>query len=118
MTWAYDAGKIALTALIIFGVAQLSERSTLLAAILASVPIVSVLAMVWMHHDGTSGEEMSTFAKEVMVLVVPSLLLFLVMAGLLDRDVDFYPALGAGLAATVLGYLAAVKLLQQIGWPA
>ena len=52
MSWALDAGKIGLTALIIFAVVQVSERNTLLAAVLASVPIVSVLAMIWMNHDG------------------------------------------------------------------
>ena len=46
MGWAFDAGKIALTALIIFSIAQISERSTLMAAVLASIPIVSVLSMM------------------------------------------------------------------------
>ena len=51
MSWVFDAGKIGLTALIIFAIVQVSERSTLLAAVLASVPIVSVLAMMWMNHE-------------------------------------------------------------------
>ena len=41
----FDTIKILLTAIIIFAVAQLSQRDTFLAAILASIPLVSVLAM-------------------------------------------------------------------------
>ena len=52
MGWAFDTGKIVLTALIIFSIAQVSERSTLMAAVLASIPIVTVLSMMMMHHEG------------------------------------------------------------------
>ena len=50
-TLVFDSVKILLTALIIFAVAQLSQRDTLLAALLASIPLVSVLAMMWMNYD-------------------------------------------------------------------
>ena len=79
MGWAFDAGKIALTALIIFSVAQVSERSTLMAAVLASIPIVSVLSMMMMHHEGQTAMEISGFAKDIVWLVIPSLLMFIVM---------------------------------------
>ena len=61
MGWAFDAGKILLTALIIFSVAQVSERSTILAAVLASIPIVSVLSMMMMFHEGQSVVEIAQF---------------------------------------------------------
>ena len=46
----FDTIKILLTAIIIFAVAQLSQRDTLLAAILASIPLVSVLAMRFLKN--------------------------------------------------------------------
>ena len=52
MGWTFDAGKILLTALIIFSIVQISERSTLMAAVLASIPIVSVLSMMMMFQLG------------------------------------------------------------------
>ena len=63
----FDIFKIILTAVIIFAVAQLSQRDTLLAALLASIPLVSVLAMIWMNHDGASGEEIIIFSKTVLI---------------------------------------------------
>ena len=115
MTWVIDAGKIGLTALIIFAVVQVSERSTLLAAVLASIPIVSVLAMMWMNHEGQSTEEISLFAKEIVWLLIPSLLMFIVMPLLIDRGWEFYPALGGGLATTIVGYFIMIHVMEKYG---
>ena len=59
MGWTFDAGKILLTAVIIFSIVQISERSTLMAAVLASIPIVSVLSMMMMFHEGQTALELS-----------------------------------------------------------
>ncbi|MEE3082902.1 MAG: DUF3147 family protein [Candidatus Thermoplasmatota archaeon] len=115
MSWMFDAGKIGLTALIVFAVVQVSERNTLLAAVLASVPIVSVLAMMWMHHEGQSVQEISGFARDIVWLLIPSLLMFIVMPLLIDRGWDFYPALGAGLASTIIGYFLMIQLMEKYG---
>ena len=115
MSWVFDAGKIGLTALIIFAIVQVSERSTLLAAVLASVPIVSVLAMMWMNHEGQSAEQISVFAKEIVWLLIPSLLMFIVMPLLIDRGWEFYPALGAGLMTTIVGYFIMIQIMEKYG---
>jgi len=115
MSGGVDAAKIALTALIIFGVVQVSERNTLLAAVLASIPIVSVLAMMWMNHEGQSSEEIVEFAKSIVWLVLPSLLLFIVMPVLMERGWEFYPALGAGLVSTFIGYFLMTQVMEKYG---
>ena len=113
MSWMYDVGKIGLTALIIFAVVQVSERSTMLAAVLASIPIISVLAMMWMNHDGSSSEEIISFSKNIVWLVITSLLDFIVMPSLMERGWEFYPALGAGLTATFVGYYVTQLLVEK-----
>ena len=116
MGWAFDAGKIALTALIIFSIAQVSERSTLMAAVLASIPLVTVLSMMMMHHEGQTAMEISGFAKDIVWLVIPSLLMFIVMPWLIEsRSWDFYPALAAGLACTVSGYFLMIQVMDRFG---
>ena len=114
-SWALDAGNIGLTALIIFAVVQVSERNTLLAAVLASVPIVSVLAMIWMNHDGQSTEEISGFAKDIAWPLIPSLLIFIVMPLFIERGWGFYPALVAGLLTTILGYFLMIQIMGKYG---
>ncbi len=116
MAWTVDAGKILLTALIIFSVAQVSERSTLMAAVLASIPIVSVLSMMMMFHEGQTAIEISQFARDIVWLVIPSLLIFIVMPWLIEsKQWDFYPALAAGLACTVTGYFVMVLTMERLG---
>ena len=116
MAWAIDAGKILLTALIIFSVAQVSERSTIMAAVLASIPIVSVLSMMMMFHEGQTALEISAFARDIVWLLIPSLLIFIVMPWLIEnRGWEFYPALAAGLSSTVVGYFVMVQLMERFG---
>ena len=115
MSWMFDAGKIGLTALIIFAVVQVSERNTLLAAVLASIPIVSVLAMMWMNHEGQSAEQIAGFAKDIVWLLLPSLLIFIVMPLLIERGWEFYPALGAGLVTTIVGYFLMIQIMEKYG---
>ncbi len=109
----FDSFKILLTAMIIFAVAQLSQRDTLLAAVLASIPLVSVIAMMWMNHDGSSNEDIVNFSRDIVWLVLPSLLLFIVMPELIQRGWSFYPALGCGLSATVIGYFLMIELMER-----
>ena len=116
MGWTFDTGKIVLTALIIFSIAQVSERSTLMAAVLASIPIVSVLSMMMMYHEGQTAADISGFAKDIVWLVIPSLLLFIVMPWLIEsRSWDFYPALAAGMACTISGYFLMVQMMDRFG---
>ena len=116
MGWTLDAGKILLTAVIIFSIVQISERSTLMAAVLASIPIVSVLSMMMMFQEGQTALEISAFAKDIVWLLIPSLLMFIVMPWLIEsRSWDFYPALAAGLACTVSGYFLMVQAMEKFG---
>ena len=116
MGWTFDVGKILLTALIIFSITQISDRSTLMAALLASIPIVSVLSMMMMFHEGQTAVEISAFARDIVWLLIPSLLMFIVMPWLIDsRNWDFYPALAAGLACTVTGYFVMVQAMEKFG---
>ncbi|MDP6906324.1 MAG: DUF3147 family protein [Candidatus Thalassarchaeaceae archaeon] len=113
MAWYMDGAKIVLTALIIFAVVQISERSTMLGAVLASIPTISVLAMMWMNYEGASSDEIVDFSKSIVWLVLPSLLVFIVMPVLMNRGWEFYPALGTGLAVTFIGYWITTQLVEK-----
>ena len=53
------------------------------------------------------------FSKHIVWLVLPSLLLFFVMPELIERGWSFYPALGGGLSATIIGYFVMVELMKR-----
>ena len=87
-----------------------------MAAVLASIPFVCVLSMMLMFHEGQTALEISAFARDIVWLLIPSLLIFIVMPWLIEsRGWEFYPALAAGLSSTVVGYFVMVQLMERFG---
>ena len=107
--------KVLVSALVVAGTAELARRSTWIGALLASLPLTSILAMIWLWRDGATAPQIAEFASSILWLVLPSLLLFIVMPLLLRGGWGFWPSLGAGCAATLLGYAASVYLLRLWG---
>jgi hypothetical protein len=108
--------KIALSALLIWGISEISRRNTSLAALLASLPLISLLAMIWMYHDTHDVARIAAFSWSVIWYVVPSLILFALLPPLLTRwNVPFYAALFLASAATVAGFFIMKAILKQFG---
>ncbi len=108
--------KITLAVAIIVLITETSNRSIFLASLFASIPIVSILAILWMHNDGKSGEEIAVFADGVLLLIIPSLICFLLLSYLLRNGWDFFPSLGIGIVATVIAYLIFIRVIERMGW--
>lgn len=108
--------KITLSVAIIVLITETSNRSIFLASLFASIPIVSILAILWMHNDGKSGEEIAVFADGVLLLIIPSLICFLLLSYLLRIGWDFFPSLGIGIVATVIAYLIFIRVIERMGW--
>ena len=111
------AAKVAISALVIVAVAEIAKRSTLWAAALASLPLTSVLAFVWLHLDGAAPDRIASLAGDILWLVLPSLLLFLALPLLLRAGWHFWPSLLVSCLATVAGYAVTVWLLGRLAGP-
>jgi hypothetical protein len=74
---AYYLTKLAITSLLVVAISEVSKRSLLLGATLASIPLVSVLVMVWLYIDTGSAEKVASLATSILWLVIPSLILFI-----------------------------------------
>lgn len=96
--------KVIVSALIVAGASELARRSSVAGALLASLPMTSILAMIWLWRDGAPPAQIADFTDSILWLVVPSLLLFIVTPLLLRNGLGFWPSLGAGCAATITGY--------------
>lgn len=107
--------KVLLSALVIAAVAEIGRRSTIIAAVLASLPLTSILAFVWMHLDGSDPQQIAGLARDILWLVLPSLLLFLTLPALLTRGHAFWPSLLAACVVTVLGYGLMLLMLRSWG---
>jgi hypothetical protein len=111
----YYLGKLALTSVLVVLVSELSKRSSLLGALLASVPLVSVLAMIWLYVDTGDVEQIADLAGSIFWLVLPSLVLFIALPLLLRGGLGFWPSLAISIAATMLLYGLLILLLRRLG---
>ena len=108
--------KILISALLIFAISELAKRSSFLGALLASLPLVSILAMIWLWRDTHDAARLAHFSTGVFWLVLPSLVLFALLPPLLTRwHLRFPLALALGCAATVIAYLVAAAVLKRFG---
>jgi hypothetical protein len=98
-------------------VSELARRQAWFGALIASLPLMSVLAMIWLWRDGAEPAQIAAFATGVFWLVLPSQLLFLVMPAMLRQGFGFWSSLGAGSAATVVAYGAALLVLRAWSAP-
>lgn len=108
--------KILISALLIFAVSEIAKRSSLVGALVASLPIVSILAMIWLWRDTHDVIRLARFSTGVFWLVLPSLVLFALLPTLLLRwNFSFPVALAIASSATVVTYLAMLAVLKQFG---
>lgn len=112
---AYYLVKITVTTLLVVIISEISRRSTLIGAILASVPLVSVLAMLWLYVDTGSVVKVTQLARSVFWLVLPSLALFIVLPLLLKNGVNFYVSMAASIAVTITCYWILIRFLLLYG---
>ena len=110
----YPAVKVLLSALLIVLVSEVSKRSSLLGAVFASLPLVSILAMVWLWIDTRDAARIATLSTQIFWLVLPSLILFLALPLLLKRGLGFPLSLGISAGLTVAGYGALLALLRAL----
>jgi hypothetical protein len=111
----YYVLKVAISAALIVAISEIAKRYSLAAGVLASLPIVSVLAMIWLYIDTASVERISRLSVSIFWMVLPSLSLFLVLPLLLRNKVPFYPALALSAAVMVLLYWVMILLLRKFG---
>lgn len=112
--WALVA-KALLAGAMIAAISEIGRRLPTAAAIIASLPLVSVLGMIFLWHAKPDAENMAIHSAATFWYVLPSLPMFLVIPALLRSGVSFWLALAAGCALTVVLYLAMMQLGPRFG---
>ena len=104
--------KIGLSALVLVIIAEVAKRSTFWAAALASLPLTSLLAFVWLYLDTGDTQKIAALSNGIFWLVLPSLLLFVLLPILLRSGLGFWLSLLTAGTATSLAYIGTIKLLS------
>ncbi|MDO9222838.1 MAG: DUF3147 family protein [Caulobacter sp.] len=96
--------KAGLSGVIVAVVSEISKRYPGFGGLIASLPLVSVLGMIWLWRDTGDVRRLADHGEATFWFVLPSLPMFLLMPALLRRGLGFYPALAAGCMLTVSLY--------------
>jgi len=107
--------KLFLTAGIIVIISEVSKRLPLLGSLIASLPLVSVLGMIWMYGETKDLIRIADHSEGTFWYVLPSLPMFLLMPFLLRKGISFPAALSAGIALTGVLYFLMTKVLAKFG---
>ena len=107
--------KALLSGALIVAIAEIGKRLPTMGALIASLPLVSVLGMILLWHTRPDAQNMAIHAQGTFWYVLPSLPMFPLMAWMLRTGIGFWPSLLAGCALTVALYLAMAHFGPRIG---
>lgn len=96
--------KAALSGALIAIISEVAKRYPGFGGLIASLPLVSVLGMIWLWRDKPDAMNMATHAEATFWFVLPSLPMFLLIPAMLRSGVGFYVSLAAGCALTIALY--------------
>lgn len=111
----YVAIKVLLTAVLVVAISEAAKRSSALGAIIASLPLTSLLAFIWLYGETGDTAKIAQLSSSIFWYVLPSLVLFVVLPLLLARGFGFWPSLLIASAATFAAYLAMTAVLARFG---
>jgi len=107
--------KALISGLLIAAASTIAKRYPGFGALIASLPLVSVLGMVWLWSEKPDAENMAAHAGATFWYVLPSLPMFLLIPALLRHGISFWLALIAGCVLTIMLYALMTWLAPRFG---
>ena len=107
--------KAALSGIIIAIVSEVARRYPGWGALIASLPLVSVLGMIWLWRDTHDVTRMAAHAEATFWFVLPSLPMFLLVPFLLRSGLSFWLALALGCLLTMALYYVMTLISPRFG---
>jgi hypothetical protein len=96
--------KAAISGILIALASTLAKRYPGFGALIASLPLVSVLGMIWLWGERPDAANMAAHSQATFWYVLPSLPMFLVIPAMLRHGASFWLALIAGCGLTIALY--------------
>lgn len=112
MAWLIT--KYLLTAAVVVLVSEAARRSGRLGSFLAALPLVTLLALIWLHVEQQPPEKIASFARYTFWYVIPTLPMFLIFPVLLSR-LGFWLALAVSVVFTAACFGLFALVLRRFG---
>jgi hypothetical protein len=111
----YYAIKVIISAVLVVVISEVSKRSSSWGGIIASLPLVSLLALGWLYYETRDIVKVAALARDTLWFVLPSLAFFLIFPFLLGRGRGFGSSLVIAISATAACYALMAFILKNAG---
>lgn len=112
MSWIIT--KYLITAAVVVLISEIAKRSDRLGGLVAALPLVTILVLIWLYVEKQSPEKIANHAWYTFWYVVPTLPMFLAFPWLLSR-IGFWPTLAASVVITVTCFVLFALLVKRFG---
>ena len=105
--------KTLITALTVVIISEIAKRSSLIAGLLASIPLTSLLAFIWLYWDTRNEQKIIDLSYSILLMVIPSLTFFIILPLALKLNVSFLISITLASISTALVYWFFIGLLNR-----
>ena len=112
MVWLIS--KYFITAAVVVLVSELAKRSDKLGGLVAALPLVTVLTLIWLYVEKQPEQKIANHAWYTFWYVLPTLPMFLAFPALLSR-LGFWPSLLCCAVITMICFALFVWVLRPFG---
>ena len=106
--------KYLITAGVVVLVSEFAKRSDRLGGLIAALPLVTVLTLIWLYIEQQPTAKLSNHAYYTFWYVIPTLPMFLLFPWLLQR-MSFWPSLSVCVVFTAVLFALYAVVLRRFG---
>ena len=107
--------KTLITAVVIVAVSEIARRSSLLAGLIASIPLVSFLAIIWLYWETKNSQKIVDLSYCIILMIIPSLTFFIVLPFVMKLQSSFVISMIIATVSTIIAYWLFIVLLGKFG---
>ena len=107
--------KAAISGAIVAAVSEIARRSPGWGGLVASLPLTSLLAMIWLWRDSHDSERVAELSVSAIWFFIPSVPLFIALPWLLRSGVGFWVAMAVVIAMTLALYATMFWAAPRLG---
>ena len=107
--------KLIISSGIIILISEISKKSSFVGGLIASIPVISVLSIIWLYIDSRDMEKIKSLSTSIFWMVIPSLVLFLSIPILINIGFNFWHSLLIAIILTIAFYLLTIFILSHYG---
>ena len=105
--------KVLITAIVIVCAAEVAKRSSLLAGLIVSMPLITVLTLVWLYWDTKDIKQVSDLTNNTLLMILPSLTVFIFFPILLKLNLNFSGSMLIAILSTAACYWGYTVFLNK-----